>query len=25
MTMNVARTAVPDNGTAVAGLKTIPG
>jgi 4-carboxymuconolactone decarboxylase len=25
MTMNVARTAVPENGTAVAGLKTIPG
>ena len=25
MTMNVARTAVPDNGTAVAGLQTIPG
>jgi 4-carboxymuconolactone decarboxylase len=25
MTMNVARTAVPDNGNAVAGLKTIPG
>jgi 4-carboxymuconolactone decarboxylase len=25
MTMNVARTAVPDNGPAVAGLKTIPG
>lgn len=25
MTMNVARTAVPDSGTAVAGLKTIPG
>jgi 4-carboxymuconolactone decarboxylase len=25
MTMNVARTAVPENGTAVTGLKTIPG
>ena len=25
MTMNVARTAVPENGNAVAGLKTIPG
>ena len=25
MTMNVARTAVPENGTAGAGLKTIPG
>jgi 4-carboxymuconolactone decarboxylase len=25
MTMNVARTAVPENGTAVAGLKTSPG
>lgn len=25
MTMNVARTAVPENATAVAGLKTIPG
>jgi 4-carboxymuconolactone decarboxylase len=25
MTLNVARTAVPENGTAVAGLKTLPG